>query len=213
MRVGIDIDGTVCEMTPSLCRMANEWLGTDYAEKDVTTWNHLFRSMDGELVSINALIDRAFNTPDFIASLPVIPGAVEAVQRIAADHDVTFITCRPINGARDTVAWVNRHFGEFPIIHAGGLKNHGLDILVDDAPHHVENFKGRMAFLYDRPWNQAIREMHCSRIRRADGWATIVRWFCQNCSDCQAAGCVSKGLDMTPIVLCPHYFPTEEVRP
>lgn len=188
MRVGIDIDSTTCDLVPSIVDMANERLGTNYTVKDVDKWDYVFEGANGDRCRLTKLIGEAFAIPGFLESLPAIEGAcegVEAISRIdgAGDLSITFITNRHPRHAYGTIRWLHEHIGEYPVIFAKDAKQHGLDILIDDAPHHIENFSGRLPIVYDQPWNQRMRvrdqggilsNKHYRKVMRVKSWPQIV---------------------------------------
>jgi len=93
-----------------------------------------------------------------------ISGALDGINVLRHDgHRVIFVTTTPIETAGRKFHWLVEH----GFLSAGrkGLVDYyeaidksliDADILLDDAPHNVENFQGR-AILFDQPWNQEFK--------------------------------------------------------
>ena len=95
----------------------------------------------------------------------VITGAMLGVRALkAAGHELVVVTHRPENGVRDTLAWIDFHFGAEEVYPFSGLSilSNGepktdvpFDILVDDSPKNCDDAlkAGRGALLFGAAWN------------------------------------------------------------
>jgi 5'(3')-deoxyribonucleotidase len=154
-----------------LLEKINREQGTHITIEDAIEWD--FKVGD---TTFDALILQAYRDASFLIGLPAMDGAKEAVKRLAYDFDIVVVTSRKQLTVDATRFWVEQRFGPLPVIHTGGTKNgHGLDILVDDAPHNVMAFanEGRPAILFDQPWNQKLG-LH-PLIWRCENWPQVHR--------------------------------------
>lgn len=95
----------------------------------------------------------------------VITGAMLGVRALkAAGHELIVVTHRPENGVRDTLAWIDFHFGaeeEYPFSGLSILSNGEpktevpFDVLVDDSPRNIAaaSSAGRVGLLFGASWN------------------------------------------------------------
>lgn len=95
----------------------------------------------------------------------VITGAMIGVRALrAAGHELVVVTHRPENGMRDTVAWLDFHFGAEEAYPFDGLAilSHGepktevlFDVLVDDSPANIADAeaKNRRGLQFAAAWN------------------------------------------------------------
>jgi len=100
-------------------------------------------------------------------------------------HELVVVTHRPRTAIRDTINWLDHHFGAmepYPWsginILSNGEPKHSIyaELLIDDKPENVIGWvdagQSRKAIIFDQPWN---REMNWHpRILRAVGWASVV---------------------------------------
>lgn len=95
----------------------------------------------------------------------VITGAMLGVRALRdAGHELVVVTHRPENGVRDTLAWLDFHFGaEQPYPFSGlAILSNGepkteveFDLLVDDSPKNIDtaHAAGRMGMQFAAAWN------------------------------------------------------------
>lgn len=95
----------------------------------------------------------------------VITGAMRGVRALKdAGHDLIVITHRPENGVRDTLAWLDFHFGSEEVYPWSGVSilsdgqpktSVQWDVLVDDSEKNIEAAQaaGRRGMLFNAAWN------------------------------------------------------------
>ena len=128
----------------------------------------LFIDMDNVLVNFESGIDRLDektmqeyagrldDVPGIFALMDPMPGAVEAVHRLAEKYDLYILSTAPWNNPTawcDKLNWVKKHFGgdkDSPFYKRIILSHHKNlchgDYLIDDRPHKcgVEDFEGEV---------------------------------------------------------------------
>jgi len=70
----------------------------------------------------------------------------------------------------------NEHFaGSDEFKKSAICKELGVDLIIEDAPHYIEDCSeaGIKVFIFDRPWNQEVRENDL--ITRVRDWGEIGR--------------------------------------
>jgi 5'(3')-deoxyribonucleotidase len=175
MRIGIDFDSTIAKIDQPLLDRLNTFRGTSYRAEDWSDWDLTFLRPDDR-----KLLFQLF-TPDLYAVVVPYPQAPESVNALSKDPGVELVcvTSNPEENAEAFAEakrhWLRRHIPELSgkLIaskHKFGL---GLDILVDDAPHHHE-MADCTTVLVRRPWNRDVR---CSLefVHWADGLRVLTR--------------------------------------
>lgn len=151
MKIGIDIDSVLAEAMPTFLASIKKRHGLDLKTTDITKWNMKWGDVD-----LYQEICCVLDNHDLVLNMPLIPGAKDGMIYLRGRHQVKLITSR--NDARkpQTKEWATKHFGEIDIIHTDADKNgYNVDVLIDDAPHHIEAFakKHKWAIVFDQPWN------------------------------------------------------------
>lgn len=113
-----------------------------------------------------------FHDGSFFADLPVMPGAVETVRRLAEDHEICVVSAATQFPASmvPKLRWLERHFPFIAVPNVVFCGEKGVvaaDWLVDDNAHRFPRFGGR-AILYDAPHNRAV-----GGYPRARSWAEV----------------------------------------
>ena len=128
----------------------------------------LYIDMDNVLVNFQSGIDKLDektkteyeghldDVPGIFALMDAMPGAVEAVRRLAEKYDLYILSTAPWNNPsawRDKLEWVKEHFGggEDSLFYKRLILSHHKDLchgdyLIDDRPHKcgVKDFTGEV---------------------------------------------------------------------
>jgi len=157
VRVGVDFDSTVARIDlPWLARL-NSLRDTSYRPEDWTDWNLSFLGEADRDVFLSLL------TPDLYDTVEPYPGAADAIRHLSleAPIELVCVTTNPdTNSAAFTAAktqWLRKHIPQLVDVLAIARKKSGLglDILIDDAPHHCQT-DDYIPVLVNRPWNQSV---------------------------------------------------------
>lgn len=157
IRVGIDLDSTVARIDSPWLERLNALRGTSYRPEDWSDWNLSFLAPDDRSVFLSLL------TPDLYEEVEPYPGAADAIRHLSSDGTVELacVTTNPeIDGVDFTLAkkqWLRKHIPELAdaLIVARNKSGLGLDVLVDDAPHHCQS-DDYVFVLVERPWNESV---------------------------------------------------------
>jgi hypothetical protein len=125
----------------------------------------------------------------FFAAAPhddVHPEGEAIVHRLAADHDVVFVTGRPVHLRRATVAWLDEHgFGGHEVVmRAGGDrrpaarvkleliaelgKHRTIGIVVDDDPLVLQALRAAGHPVFAADWERRAPEAEAARLEAQD---------------------------------------------
>lgn len=109
----------------------------------------------------------------FVSTMPLLPGAAEAVEELRKLADVHILTA-PFDNApywmNERTRWLKKHFG-FDKTHIHHSHRKDLfrgDFLLDDRAEHVESWPSK-AVLWDRPWNRAA-----TGLPRVSSWPEVI---------------------------------------
>jgi len=157
MRIGIDFDSTIAKIDLPWLERLNTARGTVYRPEDWSDWELTFLQPDDRTLFFDLL------TPDLYDRVMPYPGASDAIRSLGAMPEVELVcvTSNPENDAegflRAKKRWLHKHIPELSdrIISAKTKINLGLDILIDDAPHHQKD-ADCICVLVRRPWNRDV---------------------------------------------------------
>ncbi len=100
-----------------------------------------------------------FSNPDFVATQPLIDGAKEFIAQLSEIAEVYFLTAVPAEVLSARALRIREDFPEIPenhIILSSAKHLMKADILLDDAPHNIENSIAKYPVLFRRPWNRNV---------------------------------------------------------
>jgi len=180
MLCGLDLDGVLCDLGPSVAARIADRFGV---ASHPSTW----RSYDLRLLRLgvpedrfSAFLDETFADPRLYSSSPTCEGVASALEELrAAGWDLVGITARPPHLAAATRAWLARHSLPVDEVHhtAVGTKSAvarrlGTDATIEDNPTEAELLADVCdSWLLDRPYNRASPVV---RARRLSSWDDAV---------------------------------------
>jgi len=180
-RIAIDLDGVLYEFERTMRYLLREERGYTGLTTPSQYWDDVTERISPE--DKKWLWGEATTRYGLFRHGHVVKHGVRAVRVLRdAGHKLVLVTHRPATAARDTLAWIDFHFGAedpYPfasapvMLHNGEPKSLvGADILIDDKPENVEEWEsaGRAALLFDQPWNQ-----ECRTGTRVRGWYGVLR--------------------------------------
>jgi len=182
MRIGIDIDGVMCDLMRPVVRRINNKYHTHYRVEDITEWNPKnWENADGKKIELEKEV-REF-LADATAALTPFPiaGAFEAVTKLQNDgHSIIFVTGRQDSPdiMNHTLKWMQRYYHNpqtVPIMHTSNKAAVEVDLFIDDNYDIACDIAdaGRPVILVTRPWN-----INCGPapvfLTRLAGWDDIL---------------------------------------
>jgi 5'(3')-deoxyribonucleotidase len=157
MRLGIDLDGVAADFDGGWIAAYQAEFGTPPRSRE--TWDGLHHAT--HFTDMRAFWDWIHDRHVFRHLKPV-PGAVEALTRLAADgHDIVILTAKPDRAVHDTLHWIADQKIPTREIHFLHAKHRiACDVYLDDSPvvlpslvtHRPRAVVCRMV----APWNQPV---------------------------------------------------------
>lgn len=177
MRIGIDMDGVLCDLTASVVEKLNRYHGESLSVEDITKY-------DFQKNCKNATREDVFQyfcEPGFFRHLAPIRGAVENVNRLIDDgHEIIIISaCR--TGQECKLQWLKNHIpriSEKNCIFTWKKELIDVDILIEDHGknllkwrQHWDQYRpveDRWPILFTQPYNAEY-----DNFIRHDSWDSI----------------------------------------
>jgi 5'(3')-deoxyribonucleotidase len=169
MHIGIDLDNTLADLATPWLKRINQHLGTSFQHHHWKDWEASFLHPHGITNST------VYLHPNIYQEVDPIPKAITAAREILKMTGVTVscVTANIKNSPEEEqeyrkakIKWLETHLPELSdkVIFATVKTGLGLDILIDDGPHHFEHPKdhpgGFTGILVDQPWNKHVKTPH-----------------------------------------------------
>lgn len=162
MRIVLDMDQVLCDLTGRLLEWYNEDFGTSYTIDDITDWD-----MSRCLPNFKHFFRSCLRYPETFRDLEPLPGAIEGVKSLVMDgHDViiaTVVSSFAGIAYHGKLEWMRRNIGKeiFDLDNFVSIKRKYLldaDVIVDDGVHNVLPWieSSRHAIVFRAPWNRTF---------------------------------------------------------
>jgi 5'(3')-deoxyribonucleotidase len=198
-----DVDGVVADLGAEWVRRYNERWDDSLTQDDITGWG-IEKYVKPEC---GKKIFDILHEPGLYLDVPDIVGAVEGVKALRkAGHRVVFVTSCVDGSIDQKVDWLRRHgllkqkyVAGKDFIAANDKSLIRGDMLIDDAPHNLENFDG-IRVLFDAHHNQGPEGNEYLRVL---GWGEVLS-FCQVMADADERDRASLANMLSPHPLASH---------
>jgi len=179
MKIAIDLDGVCYEWQRTYRYIANEYLGTKMPPVDEfwTRWDAAdeYTGKQGKSWMWSKGVEKGLFRYGHMTT-----GCRVALDKLAYDNELIIVTHRPAMAVNDTLEWLSFYMKGIPLAGVHILTNQEpktsvvADILIDDKPENTIEWarEGRIAYLFDRPWNQEVRPQ--AGIFRCKDWQDVV---------------------------------------
>ncbi|OFY61737.1 MAG: 5'(3')-deoxyribonucleotidase, partial [Bacteroidetes bacterium RBG_13_43_22] len=112
--------------------------------------------------------------PGFFRTLPVMEGSQKVLKKLNGKYDIIVVSLATEfpNSLTDKLMWLHEHFSFISwkqIVFCGDKSLIKADIMIDDHPKNLDNFKGK-TYIFTQPLNLLINN---SRHTRVNSWAEI----------------------------------------
>jgi uncharacterized protein len=185
IKIGIDIDNTVCETFPKYLERYNRHFGRSLKFEEIKT-QYFIGTNDGlTKVQSESFINILLHDEEFSFALNPVDKAKEVVSKWKElGHSIHFISARPKTTRRITLNWLKKHKfwfddstldlidpGEknFEVYKKNAAKDRFLDIMIEDSIS-IANSIGTKVLLLDYPWNQGLLN---SNVTRVNDWMEV----------------------------------------
>lgn len=176
MRIGLDFDGTIADTTTAKIRFARETFGVELSALE--TWGQVGRERIGDERFMEMV--RAAHEELTLAA-PPMPGATEAIARLARDHELYVVTARNDVEVPWAERWVAAHAPAIrEIVHTSrapkldACRALGVELLLDDIPAVLHDIAeaGLDAALIEAEYNRDAPRHE--RVRAVPHWREFV---------------------------------------
>lgn len=174
LKIGIDIDGVICDIMSSILPLIKTRYGTSLKKKDI--YRH-------EIHEVLGVSERAFATDVFKDTVikinhPAIKDAASYINRLYRKHTIVLVTSRPEIFNPITKKWLAKHKIKFHALI--NIHKHkytvldGFDFFIDDHLKEViyaSSVKNLNVLLFDQPWNRSFNS--AGTFTRIKSWKKI----------------------------------------
>jgi 5'(3')-deoxyribonucleotidase len=171
-RIAIDMDEVMADTISHFIARYNSQFEMSLCAEDLHG-KHVFEVIQE---AHRPLASEYFQTEEFFATIPVMPGSVEVVEALTKRYEV-FITTAAMDvpcSFRPKFNWLQQHFpfiSPQQIVFCGTKSIIAADYLIDDNLRQLTNFRGE-GILYSAPHN--VNE---KRFRRVHNWREVEKMF------------------------------------
>lgn len=166
-RIAVDCDDVLVDFFPRVLAAHNKEFGTDLRPDDITTWDENPLKMSphfGPGCMYATWWDWLRDRHWLWSTCDAVPGAVGGLSKLAAaGHHIELLTAKPAWAKREMTSWLAKWhptFDQLTFVDLDGSKPEASQamVLIDDRPQNVEEWcaAGRVAILFDRPWNREV---------------------------------------------------------
>lgn len=163
MRLGIDMDGVMCDFNAGWMRLHADEFGSELRPEMVTGWNGLHTLAGfGDMTAFWAWARGREDRPSIFRHLEPFPAASETMRTLAdAGHEIVVLTAKPDWAIPDTLRWLADHEVPTHEIHVRYDKYAvDCDLYLDDAPNVLDDLvrhrSDRVICRMVQPWNDPV---------------------------------------------------------
>eukprot|EP00043_Microstomoeca_roanoka_P017850 m.187622 g.187622 ORF g.187622 m.187622 type:complete len:222 (+) comp16714_c6_seq4:50-715(+) len=190
--IAVDLDEVLGYFVEALCEFHNQVYNTSYTPESF--FSYTFQDVWGgskeeSQRKVNEFLESSF----FQRGLRLVPGAKEALAKLAEKFDLCIVTSRQHSIATETHQWVESHFPNTfkSILFGNHWGEHGerktkpemcmainASVLIDDALHYAKECAGHMkqVLLFgEYAWNKADDQELSEGITRVRDWTEAVQ--------------------------------------
>jgi len=145
-KILVDMDAVIVDFISPLLTKYNNKYKADLKVNDITQWT-LPKDM-------RAIYEDNY---EFFLDLLPIPYALDGVNHLKKYHDVLICTDsgNSFNVAKAKVKWCKLRLPEIPVIITND-KTMPCDVIIEDAPHHLDNANAKLKICVSWPWNEKM---------------------------------------------------------
>ena len=186
MRIGIVIDEVVVEFSKKFLSFFNEKQNKNASLEDLKTpyFENYFDISEEELKDLL----KEFYFSDLFLELDLVDGAKENIEYLLENHEIFFITSRPVFIKSKTYSFLKNIFSdkEFKIFFSGDLweggkkkheicKENKIEYMVEDNYDFALSCaqKGMKAILLEKPWN--FHKDLTTNLFRVKDWREVIK--------------------------------------
>ncbi|GAA4317420.1 5'-3'-deoxyribonucleotidase [Mucilaginibacter gynuensis] len=165
--VAIDMDGVLADVESHFF----EWYKRDYGVS--LTLQDIIGKTEDDAFPEKMVIRKFATTPGFFTTVPVMPGAIEAVKKLMEDFEVYVVSAAmefPQSLSEKRI-WLTEHFPFISwrnIIFCGDKSIISTDFMIDDHIKNLDYFKGKTILF------NAFHNVSYHHHTRANNWDEVL---------------------------------------
>lgn len=185
MRIGIDIDDTICKTYPVFLDYFNQRNGTSLKFSDFKEFlpQNWIKGFEKSFV----LDELTEFFKEKISFFETIEHCVEIISKLKEEgHELLIITSRWKDYEQESLDWLDKHFGLnifeevlFTFMFEKDCKSipcnqFNVDLMIEDCPYHAKSIKEKAkanVLMPRQPYNEIVE--NCDRIQHCDCWNEI----------------------------------------
>lgn len=160
MHIGVDLDNTILDATSAHLHYYNKASGRSFTPNDVNDF-YIYRLYGWDKDERDAVYTKYGHDIHWNSS--PFPMAVEILQQLFKQHQISIITARPLLFRDVTIEWLKHHkinYHNITLIEnkLQACMNSQVDVLIDDGPHYANEFalQNKPVILYEQPYNLTV---------------------------------------------------------
>lgn len=164
-RIIVDMDGVLADVYARLFELHEKETGVRLTVEEIA----------GKLEEEAFPSQRRWvSEPGFFRTLPVMTGSREVLEKLNNMYELIVVSLATEfpNSLTDKIMWLHENFPFISwrqIVFCGDKSLIKADILIDDHPKNLDNFRGK-TYMFTQPLNQLITS---KRHTRVNSWAEI----------------------------------------
>jgi 5'-nucleotidase len=168
LRIAVDMDEVLTDTLGKQIRLYNQRYGTSASRSDLHGNNLVDIAPEPHKEWLVSML----HEPGFFADIEPMPGALEAMEKLCAQHDVFIASAATQfpNSFNDKLAWLKQYLPQIPLNHiifCGDKSILNVDYLIDDSAYHFKGLRGT-GLLFDAPHNRDKKGYF-----RVHGWTEV----------------------------------------
>ncbi len=165
LRLGIDLDGVVADFNGGWMARYNREFEAQLTPDLVQKWDGLAELTHFDHMAAFWHWARNDEGPSIFRDLPLMDGAIEALDELAVKHEIVIITAKPRWAIHDTFAWLADNKIPTREVHITSKKwQVPCDVYVEDSPaqlaHMVAERAESLVLRFVRAWNRPVPGAH-----------------------------------------------------
>ena len=176
MRIGIDIDNTICNTTECVLEYINQKIGTNLTISDITEY-----SIEKFVPKHKEVVTLAFHDKEMWKNVTLLPDVKKYVDKLIDDgHEIYFITATTFANIDKKSSFIRRNFPNINVddrlINIRHKQLLNLDILVDDYLENLIHDRTYYSVVMDCPWNRIDDAAYIPQVpcfTRAHNWQEV----------------------------------------
>jgi 5'-nucleotidase len=166
-RIAVDMDGVLADTDSHFIA----WYYNIYGVK--VPYEELLGKPEGEGFPEKGAARKFAFTPGFFRTLPVMPGAVEAITELMKDYEIYIVSAAMEfpQSLPEKHEWLQQHFPFISwrnIVFCGDKSLINADYMIDDHPKNLDSFKGTTIMFH------AAHNANITHHQRANTWTEVL---------------------------------------